>query len=254
MGKVGSLSIYNSLKKYSKPTSWEPYIIGQQDRWPIHNNLIQNHSIELLYNALHYSNEPFVIISLVRDLLPRNISSIFQSMCFQENWRNEYFIATKKNFLNFSYEKQEQELTTQLQKMNMSDSTLNWFDNLLLSHFFYPEIDRFFIDVYAKPFNKEKGYQIYHSKNPRINMLIIRLEDLDNLENEIGDFLGLDSFRLIKTNISEKKWYQPIYHKFKQRYRPTPKELKKIYNSNFMNYFYSQNQINHFIKNWQNNS
>ncbi|MDP2106765.1 MAG: hypothetical protein Q8J76_12280, partial [Desulfobulbaceae bacterium] len=77
MGKVGSASILNSLKGSTHPTTWDVTNIVTDDHWLVHNNLLHTHSIQILYNFLHQTEEEFIVISLVRDLVARNISSVF---------------------------------------------------------------------------------------------------------------------------------------------------------------------------------
>lgn len=251
MGKVGSLSVYSSLVPFSQPTSWQPPSIKNDTYWPQHNNIIQTHSVKLLYDFLHYSNEEFVIISLVRDLMARNISTIFQSMNFKEKWRNQFYIASAANFKRMPYEQQEREITQHLYTLNTSKVATEWYDNLLMSHFYYPDVDQYLINIYAKPFDQEKGFQIYESNTPRVQMMILRLEDLNAREKELGDFLGIENFQLVLGNTPEGKWYESTYKRFKGRYKPTAKELEAIYNSRFMRYFYSDDQITALTKKWQ---
>lgn len=251
MGKVGSLSIYTSLLRYSQPTSWRVPSIQHDTDWPRHNNILQTHSVKLLYDFLHYSDEEFVIISLVRDLMARNISTIFQSMNFKEEWRNHFYIASKAEFKKMPYEQQEREITKRLHTLNTSSLATGWYDNLLRSHFYYPDIERYQIDIYAKPFDQEKGFQIYESKTPRVQVIILRLEDLNACSKELGIFLGIEGFQLAWGNAPDGKWYEPTYKRFKERYRPTAQEIEVIYNSRFMRYFYSPEQIGSLIQKWR---
>ena len=250
MGKVGSSTIFRSLIPYSKPSPWLVPSELNGPGWVGHNNIIQTHSTKLLYDFLHYSNEEFVIISLVRDLMARNISTIFQSMNYSEAWRNNYFIAPIDAFKRMTFEQQELAIISHLKRLNTSTVTTSWYDNLLKSHIYYPDIDTYFIDIYAKPFDHENGYQIYKSKTDRIQMIIIRLEDLADKTYELGSFLGVDDLNLLSANLADSKWYQPIYRKFKERYKPTDAEIEAIYNSKFMKYFYSAEQISLFKKKW----
>lgn len=251
VGKVGSSTVYRSLQPHTKPSKWlVPSIKNNNSYWPIHNNIIQTHSIKLLYDFLHYSEEEFVIISLVRDILARNISALFQSMNDEEEGHNDYFIASIDEFKKMPYEQQEYEITQHLRRLNTSTAVTYWYDDILKSHFYYPEINKYFIDIYAKPFDQEKGFQFYESKTPRIKMIILRLEDLIELKKTLGDFLGVDNFELVSKNMAAEKWYNPIYKRFKKRYKPTEQEIKAIYNSRFMTYFYSSEQIRLFIEKW----
>lgn len=252
MGKVGSSTIYRSLLPYSKPCVWDVPSIKNNSRWPIHNNVIQTHSINLLYDFLHYSEEEFVVVSLVRDLLSRNISAVFQSMNDEEERCNQQFVASIDDFQKMSFDQQEEKISQQLLRLNTGTTVTAWYDNLLKSHVYYPEIDKYFVDIYSKPFDQQKGYQTYESKTKRIKMIIIRLENLNDQVNTLGEFLGIDDLQIVSRNVATDKWYNSIYQRFKQRYKPTPEELESIYTSRFMMYFYSPIQIRLLIEGWRN--
>ena len=81
-------------------------------------------------------------------------------------------------------------------------------------------------------------------------MIILRLENLNEQKGILGDFLGIDDFQLMNENIASEKWYNPIYKRFKEVYKPTKQELEAIYNSRFMKYFYSPEQIRVFTEKW----
>jgi len=237
MGKVGSSTILASLKPYTKRYNWQFHArISNEPFWQ-YNNIIHSHSAKPIYHTLHHSDEDFIVISLVRDLLQRNISAVFQSMC-DESPGNHYFIAPERKLKTWSYEQIQEEIIRKLLHLNLSNQLTDWYDVLFKSHFYYPDVDRYHIDIYSTPFDRKKGMQVYESKTPRIKMLIIRLENLNKLEKEIGRFLGIQNFELCNNNIAAHKWYKKLYQKFKKTYEPTQQELDHIYNSKFMNYFY----------------
>lgn len=249
MGKVGSASIFDSLKPYTKTMEWDVSSFITHDHWVKHNNILHIHSHEILYNFLHNNEEKFNIISLIRDPIARNISSVFQSMTTNEPW-NKLFIANTEEFQSYSYLKQKSLIETQLSRLNAEESIVTWYDNLFKTHFYYPQVDKYLIDIYAKPFNQEKGYQTYESKTPRVKMIILRLEDLATLSEELGKFLGINNFEIMQTNVAKDKWYKEIYAQFLRGYNPSKTELDKIYQSKFMTYFYSPAQINSFCEKW----
>lgn len=237
MGKVGSSTILASLKPYTKKYNWQYDIEMSDEPYSQYNNIIHSHSAKPIYHLLHHSDEEFIVISLVRDILQRNISAVFQSMT-NDTIDNPNFIASEQELSKWSYEKLYKAIKNKLLMLNLSNELISWYDSLFKSHFYYPDVDRYHIDVYSKPFDCQRGMQIYESKTPRIKLLIIRLEDLNCLTTEIGDFLGVKNFTLCQANISANKWYKEIYQQFKKRYKPTDRELDHIYKSKFMNYFY----------------
>ncbi len=237
MGKVGSSTILASLKPYTKKYNWQYDIEISDEPYSQYNNIIHTHSAKPIYHLLHHSDEEFIIISLVRDILQRNVSAVFQSMT-DDTVDNPNFIASEQELRKWSYDKLYKAIKNKLLSLNLSDKLTSWYDSLFKSHFYYPNVDRYHIDVYSKPFDYQRGMQIYESKTPRIKLLIIRLEDLNCLTTEIGDFLGVKNFTLCQANIATNKWYKEIYQQFKNMYRPTDRELNNIYKSRFMNYFY----------------
>ncbi|RKI43898.1 hypothetical protein D7V86_01940 [bacterium D16-51] len=107
------------------------------------------------------------------------------------------------------------------------------------------------VDIYEYPFDKEKGYSIYHEGN--LNIMVYQLEKMSILEKEIGDFLQLKEFKLIKANDSDNKWYMNTYEKAKKELRLTKKYFDRCYNSKYMKHFYSDDDIKEFQEMWQRN-
>ncbi|MFW8601260.1 putative capsular polysaccharide synthesis family protein [Desulfobacterota bacterium M19] len=253
MGKVGSSTILASIKPYTSRYNWyhdyhDTAIKSDEPYWQ-YNNLIHSHSAKPIYHTLHHSDEEFIVISLVRDLLQRNISAVFQSMA-DKIPGNDCFIAPQRELENWDYKRICREIKKKLLYLNLSDQLISWYDRLFKSHFYYPDVDRYHIDLYGVPFDRQRGFQVYDSKTTRIKFIIIRLENLNDLEAELGFFLGIRKFRLINNNIAEHKWYNKIYKQFKIMYKPTREELNHIYNSKFMKYFYTSEQIDRFISRW----
>ena len=250
MGKVGSSTILASLKPYTGQYNWcHDTAIMSDEPYLQYNNLIHSHSAKPIYYTLHHSDEEFIVISLVRDLLRRNISAVFQSMT-DETPGNDCFIGPQEELENWGYERICGEIKKKLLYLNLTDQLISWYDMLFKSHFYYPDVERYHVDLYGVPFDRQRGFQVYSSKTPRIKFLIIRLENLNNLEAELGFFLGIKKFRLIVDNVAKHKWYNEIYKQFKEIYKPTGEELSHIYGSKFMKYFYTAEQIDSFVGRW----
>ncbi len=107
------------------------------------------------------------------------------------------------------------------------------------------------MNIYEYSFDKEKGYSIYHEGN--LNIMVYQLEKMSFLEKEIGDFLQLKEFKLIKANDSDNKWYMNTYEKAKKELRLTKKYFDRCYNSKYMKHFYSDDDIKEFQEMWQRN-
>ena len=106
------------------------------------------------------------------------------------------------------------------------------------------------VDVYNEEFPKQKGYIII--KGEIADILVIRLENLNNIANQaFSEFLGISDFKLSNTNIGSQKDYAPLYSKFKKSIRFPKKYFDDVYNSKYMQHFYTSTEINQFRERWQ---
>jgi glutamate mutase epsilon subunit len=110
----------------------------------------------------------------------------------------------------------------------------------------------FGIDVYDYPFDREKGYSIIEQDN--VEVLVIKLEKINSLEQVIGDFVEVSDFKLINSNVSDKKPYKYLYKNMREEIR-IPREVVDRYykNSPRMKHFYTEEEINMFYKKWEKN-
>lgn len=219
MGKVASTSIENSLKRRSdlkfhiyhihsfySPISYEMFknfncVKYYHSLWDRFIYYIRN----VIILSLFKRNKRIKIISLVREPVSRNVSMFFQdiqipvfelSKLFDNRLdSNSNLKALEKIFYD---------------KLNHNYG-VEWLDN---------ELKRAFgIDVYKYDFNKEKGFSLIKQGN--IELMIIKMEKINELEKEIGEFLDIKDFRLVNENTSEKKWYSCVYKEFIKNFRPS---------------------------------
>jgi len=167
------------------------------------------------------------LITLVRDPFEREISSFFHNL-------EIYFPNTDSISLDLIKEKL-------INSPSSHNYALNWFDKEIKQ--------RFSIDVYNHPFDKEKGYSII--KKDKVELLIIRLEDLNSTyTTALKDFLGIDCSELIIQNTADKKQYSQYYQAFKRNtIFPVP-FLNKFYTSKYAKHFYSESEIQKKITLW----
>ena len=172
------------------------------------------------------------VISLVRDPVAKKISTFFQLI-------DEYIPDWKKQWESGALKLED------LQKMFFEKAGDNdpgqWFDNQIKPIWG--------IDIFKTPFDKTSGYHIY-TFNPRINLMIIRMEDLNRVaENAFREFMGMESFSIISTNVGKEKPYRKLYEQFKKL--PLPASyLDKEYSSRYARHFYTEDEIAAFRKHW----
>ncbi|OEF99782.1 hypothetical protein BHF71_00985 [Vulcanibacillus modesticaldus] len=249
MGKVGSTSIEESIKNYSKNVIHIHSLYSQNayDHFKNYQSIKFYVSLKerIRYKIFAYlkryilrRNKRIKIITLVREPISRNISMFFQDIHipifeiakffdnrYEENVNNEMIYKMYIDKFNHEY-------------------GVDWFDK---------ELKRAFnIDIYDYNFDKEKGFSIIKKDN--INLLVIKMEKLNELEKQIGDFLEIEDFKLKNVNISSKKWYADLYKDFKKKFSPSEEYIDTLYNSRYMKHFYSEEEINHFRNKWLKNN
>jgi hypothetical protein len=173
------------------------------------------------------------VISLTRDPVARNVSMFFQMLDIHfPGWKSKY----KKGHLNL--EELQYFLVHEFWSGNAPEL---WFDDQMNPVFH--------IDVYASSFPHDQGYKIYPG-NKNVKLLLIRLEDLDHVARQaMAEFLQIKRFRLIKSNVGEKKEYSTLYREFKRM--PLPKSyLEKMYSLKYTRHFYTEQEINKFYQRW----
>lgn len=219
MGKVGSVSIYNSLSKLYPGVVLHAHSFSTNDkRWEIRR----------LYHWTISENRPLIIISFTREPIGRNVSAFFQ------NFERETGVPYDR--ANFSPE----ELKAIFLSHYPHETPLLWFDKQIKVNLG--------IDVYATPFPK-CGYATYSHRN--IRLLVMRAEIADNEKaNLIRDFLGLTEFQLVNTNIGEEKDYGLTYRDFKSMVKLPSDYIAKMCESKYFSHFYGQEAIDAARMKW----
>ncbi|MBW2046213.1 MAG: hypothetical protein JRI96_15255 [Deltaproteobacteria bacterium] len=252
MGKVGSRTIFKSLKKlrlgvpiyhahrlnpeslkyaklYVKRTFPEIVYLAYEKYFWQH---IEDRKLSITISQSPKS-ERWSIITLVRDPIARNISCFFQTI--DRRFLN-FYKRVKEGLLTINklvytfYEKEDHKLP------------LNWFD---------VEIKPLFgIDVFSSTFPKSKGYKIYRSR--KADLLVIKLEKLSECANKaFKEFLNIKKVKLISSNIAENKDYSYIYQEFIKNITFPRRYLDMVYDSKLAKHFYSKGEINKFKATWE---
>ena len=252
MGKVGSSTVKHSLKDLNLPINlYHVHALTQKrlnwlQKTYRHASkvrgkaVIHDHLVEGIYlrNQLNRNTQQnWKVITLIRDPVARNISTFFQSLnIFFPEWVKEH--NNSQEDIN--------DYVKQMIKLFLSKADhqlpLNWFKNFLEPVFG--------IDVYKQKFPISKGYEIY--KNGEVELLLIKLENLDNYASvAFKDFLGIDNFKLKKANITSEKEESQAYSKFKKLIKFPESYLEEMYSSQFVQHFYSQNEIDQLMLKWR---
>jgi len=231
MGKVGSASIYTSLKRM-KPYSAIFHVHFLSRHWLVdtlptmhqyfHSNITLGEEI-LAYIEKH-PQKRIKIITLVREPVARAVSELFQ------NWQASY-----QNIM----EVDDQQLIDRLAR-NDFGYTLDWFDTEFKA---YTGVDIFSLD-----FDREKGYASYSFD--KLDILCIKLEKLNEVaEESISSFIDMP-FKLIGANQSKHKFSSQKYQAIKDNLKIEPQGLDRLYESKLVQHFYTPEEIRRFKLKW----
>ncbi len=190
-GKVGSTSVYQSLIGINK--------------YAFHTHCLNRLEIGAeKMRSLCEKMGGLKIITMVREPIMQMLSGMWEN--FDQTWRyseNVNFREIQNYFFGKDFYLYESE----------------WFNTELKAVFG--------IDVFAYPFDREKGYVIIEERG--ISILLMTMEKMNELEDVIGKFTGIKKFQLDQKNIGSKKAYRFAYSEYKKIVRFSRELLDQIY-------------------------
>jgi hypothetical protein len=193
------------------------------------------------------------VVTLTRETVGRNVSNFFE-LCEAVPCESgsavdspdsaRFCVRSDPDFYDFAIEVDTADLSELL------DVYLEKPDHNEPGKFFEQEIKGVLgIDVYQEPFPVSKGYTIYHTD--RVDLLLIRLEDLDRCANQAFDeFLGIPELPLVNENIASDKAYASLYRTFKSSVSLPESYIDAMYSTQYMRHFYADHEIAEFRKKW----
>jgi hypothetical protein len=267
MGKVGSSSIRNSLFRCPHPTTrlvlmsheflpvrnrdperldvdpgdlddvlreiahdervFRRFSLRQRLGWRLRERLYA----ERIYRAYVQPGRPLRVITLVREPVAHNISMFFQL--------RSHYIEDPATRAAWDI---DEHIAIFLERY-IHSRPLTWFDSE-----FRPMLG---VDVYCQPFSYDRGYARI-SRGP-VDVLVLRCElDDDAKARAIGDFLGLEHFEIVRSNVTEQKSYGRQYAEFKRRISVPGALLEKLYESKYARHFYSTEKRAELRARWGN--
>ena len=250
MGKVGSLSIYHSIKQCRLKSPVYHLHVLSEDGVKALDCVIRDSFTKTRYVPEHLITSEFFrpylcvrhpkirckVITLVRDPIARNISSFFGDL------NTRHFYLDPLTMLNSDdVEDATGVLINAFIKNHDHLKPLNWFDM---------ELNKVLrMDIYSKPFDKEKGFEIY--ENDSCSALVIKLERLNQCAKQaFSQFLLLSDFQLISKNISNDKNYGKLYRTVSQSIKIPNDYIDVMYNSKLVQHVYTENEIIQFKNKW----
>ncbi len=232
MGKTGSNSLSYSLEQEGLSVASKHYFGGDQQHFfnDKHNDFLGSVNKAAIRFLLKRTKQRFKVITLVRDPVGRNLSLTFFAL-------DKVLYKTLQVIPNGQADGKYLSLNEIIARGFMDiinqQGPLNWFDqefNYVLD-----------VDIFQHPFDKKKGYTIIQKE--KLDILILKLENLADLEQVIKSFLNLKSFKLLNANAGNRYWYAELYKDFKNYFRPTEAYLNEMYNSKYVTHFYTNAEI-----------
>ncbi len=237
MAKVGSLSVYSSLKSQRNNPLFHIHSLDEREERK-HIKMCRRHGIYpgsrtpvfMLNRELIKLNKPFKVISLFRNPIERNISAFFDSFELHMGMRAE------------NYEGGMETLEDAFHKKLNHNYAISWYEEQ-----FKKGLD---IDVFAETFDSEKKYKTIEKGT--ISVLILSSELDDQIKEELIDnFTKKSGFKLTNVNVTSSLKHASLYDKFKKHIRFSDAYLDHQLNSKYVRHFFSQKDIDQLREKWK---
>ncbi len=236
MAKVGSMSLYQSLKNANihpvyhihslqEKKIQEAYELCRAKGWWPDSKSLGG----LIYDKKIKAGKPIKLITAIREPIARNISAFFEVFRFYNQSDARFYTG------------EISDLQSTFIHCLPHEYPLTWFDVELK----YATQ----IDVYATAFDKYKKWQIYKFKN--VELLLLRTDLSNQIKvSIIKDFLKIKTFELRNYNVGNKKDYAALYKSFKKNIVLSEPYVKQMLDSKYCKHFYSKIERNDLYTHW----
>jgi len=177
------------------------------------------------------------VITAVRNPLRTLVAGFFQTLYRLPNFDMQRFENPDDSDLL-------DELQALFLKTRDIDYYLHWFDREIYSVFG--------IDIYSKPFPHGAGYQIFADQHPQL--LLLKTEQLSEaMPPAMGEFLGLENFRMTHGNVAAEKPYAAYYERFLETARIPKEWVTRAERSRLLQHFYTEEERQTILAPWRQN-
>ncbi len=237
MAKVGSLSVYQSLKKQTTLPVFHIHSLDELEEQK-HIDLCKANKLYpgsrtpvfLINREILFKKRTFKVISLFRNPIERNLSAFFEAF--------EIHMGVPAQLYKGSLEEIE---TAFHDKLN-HNYCKNWFENQFMNGLG--------INVYQSPFDKQIGYDFISKENKEILLLKSDLED-SLKEKLVRNFCNLENLTLKNVNITSAKKEATLYIDFKKHIKFSKEYLENQLESRYMNHFFTEEEKIGLYKKWR---
>lgn len=237
MAKVGSSSIFESLETqfsnvYHIHRLYPPHIQKIIDFYNNKKTRVPTgvFTWKPLYDKYILEDRAVKIITPVREPVSRNMSAFFH------NFKLNTGQIPEEN------DKSINELVSSFKKNYNHNVPLTWFDD---------EFEKALgFSIYDYPFKHDEGYVTIKKNN--LDVLVFTIELSEIIKNRIiGDFLGVDDFEILHSNVGFSKAYGDLYKEFLKGVSYEDEYIDKMYDSKYAQHFYSLENLQELRLKWQ---
>lgn len=235
MGKVGSTSIYYSLKKKFGSKVIFVHRMNMANivafNEPFIRNNLKPHRYELALFAKRKiidKFKPVSIITAIREPIARNISDFFQDFKAYNSGKDFKEISVDDSIGNF----------------------INNYPHHLPNIWFQEEFSNILnIKLDDIHFDTDKKFARFERDNLRL--LILRTDLENNKKDKIlNDFLSSQEIKVGLRNAQDQKAYHTFYSEFKRKIILPKNLVDEIYSHEYVQIFYTKKEIDSFRASW----
>lgn len=114
---------------------------------------------------------------------------------------------------------------------------------------YFALFEEYIVDVKIAPFNQEKGYSVIKQGN--IEVFLYQLEKLNDLVEELSDFVGKPLEKLTNANEAKNKWIAESYEIAKKEIMFSQEFFDAVYADPYIRHCYSKEDIQKFKNKWK---
>lgn len=236
MAKVGSLSVYSSIKTSSKIPIFHIHSLDiehvkQTDQLCFDAGTFPDamSPIPLVVKKIIETNNPYKVISLFRDPVERNLSAFFDAFKMYVGVNAQEYKGSLKELIDIYHDELPHTYP------------IDWYDN-----HFAPGTG---IDVYNFDFDTEKQYSVF--KNGNVDVLLMNSQLNDVIKQQvIGGFVGLQGFQLNNTNVTSKSSANQLYSDFKNNIRFEKEYLSSLLDTQYARHFFNSKTRDAIMNRW----
>jgi len=245
MGKVGSTTICRSLRQANvQHPIYHVHFLSQDGiksaeayARSLNNSHVPYHLrfSKALSKKIAQAQAQWKIITLVREPIGWEVSNFFQNVA------RYYPDLIERGQVN--QQAALARLTKTIADYDESSSYVStWFDRELKVVFG--------VDVYAHPFDRQRGFSIIREAN--VSVLILRLEDLNhNFSQAVTTFLELDKpIEMFRSNVAQEKGHAQENQFVLENLRIPEAVCARIYASRYVRHFYGADMQAAFTQRW----